>query len=247
MGIHELPTSECMSRLIDPGDLAVDVGANIGHMTSIMAMRAGPSGKVISFEPHPILFAELQHNVAAWKNNPLAAPIETHNVALSDHAGVAQLVVPADFESNHGISSLAEETEASSQGNRFDVKVTTLQALAGAEQIGFLKIDVEGHELKVLMGAQELMASGRIRDILFEEHRPLPTPVTDLLEANGYAIYRVDGGLWGPIVASTKTTYKPLIVNDSPNYIATRDPERLLARISKRGWIVYSGSVKRPS
>jgi FkbM family methyltransferase len=241
LGIHELPASECISRLIDPGELVVDVGANIGHMTSIMAMRAGPTGKVLAFEPHPVLFSELQYNIGLWTQNPKTAQIVAQNLALSDNVGTAQLMVPPSFEENHGVSSLAGATQVASNGHSIDVRLTTLDTVLGeGKKIGFLKIDVEGHELEVLIGAQALLASGSIRDILFEEHRTLPTPVTQLLEDNGYAIYRIDGRLFGPIAASIKTPYEPVIVNDSPNYLATQDPSRLLSRTSKRGWMVYS-------
>ena len=44
LGVYDLHACEYISRLIDRGDIAVDAGANIGHMTSLMAMRAGPAG-----------------------------------------------------------------------------------------------------------------------------------------------------------------------------------------------------------
>ncbi len=56
-------------------------------------------------------------------------------------------------------------------------------------QIGFLKLDVEGHELQLLEGAQNLIASGNIRDILFEEFGTPPTPLSQFLEDNGYTLY----------------------------------------------------------
>ena len=52
-GIYDLGVSEAIWRLLDKDDLAIDVGANIGHMTGIMARRVGPKGAVIAFEPHP--------------------------------------------------------------------------------------------------------------------------------------------------------------------------------------------------
>jgi FkbM family methyltransferase len=241
LGIHELPSSEFISRLIDPGEIAVDVGANIGHMTSVMAMRAGPSGKVIAFEPHPVLFGELQYNTTNWKRDPRAAPIEIRNLALSDYTGAAQLAVPDNFNANNGIAYISSDAESNPRTNHFEVSATTLRAAIGeGTHIGLLKIDVEGHELQVLKGAQNLLESGNIRDILFEELRTLPTPVTDFLERSGYAIYRVDGGFMGPLVGPTKTPYKPAITKDAPNYLATRDSIRLLKRMSKRGWAVYS-------
>jgi hypothetical protein len=168
------------------------------------------------------------------------------NHAVSSNVGVAQLAVPKEFEENHGISSLAFDVAPGSEMKLFGVEVATLDSVLGEDrQIGLLKIDVEGHELEVLMGAQGLLVSGHIRDILFEEHRALPTPVTDLLEGHGYAIFRIDGRFLGPVTASTKTSYTPVIVFDSPNYLATLDPDRMLSRMSKRGWQVYSHEWSR--
>jgi FkbM family methyltransferase len=241
LGIHDLPSNECISRLIDPGELAVDVGANIGHMTSNMAITAGPNGKVIAIEPHPSIFSELQYNIASWKQNTHAAPVVAHNLALSDYTGLAQLVVPSDFDENRGISHLSGgDAERNLQEVYHEVRVSTLDAVLGAGlQISFLKIDVEGHELQVLRGARRLMERGSIRDILFEEKRTPPTPVTELLEDSGYTIYRVHGGLLAPIIISIKTP-DTRIAHDAPNYLATCDSSRTVARMSKRGWKVYS-------
>lgn len=52
-GVFELAVTETLWRLTDPGDLAVDVGANIGYMSSVLARRCGPAGSVRVFEPHP--------------------------------------------------------------------------------------------------------------------------------------------------------------------------------------------------
>jgi FkbM family methyltransferase len=244
LGVHELPSCECISRLIDPGEIAVDAGANIGQMTSIMARRAGPTGKVIAFEPHPGLFKELQYNVAAWKNHD-TAPIIVHNIALSNQTGVAQLVVPSKFEKNHGCCFLGGDSQAASQSNHLEVPVGTLQTVIDEKlQICFLKLDVEGHELQLLEGAQKMITSGNIRDILFEDFGTLPTLLTQFLEDNGYTLYRlgdalVEGGRPGPILTSVNIP-DARSVREEPNYIATRDPSRVLARMSSRGWTIYS-------
>jgi len=53
LGVIDLPVSEAIWRILDPGDIALDVGANIGYMTSIMASRIGTAGTITAFEPHP--------------------------------------------------------------------------------------------------------------------------------------------------------------------------------------------------
>lgn len=241
LGIHDLASSEFISRLVDPGDVVVDVGANIGHMVSLMALRAGPNGKVIAIEPHPLIFGELQYNIAAWKQVREVAPIVAHNLALTNFAGVAELIVPHDFDTNRGLSFLANGNgQSGSQGTSYQVPVNTLDAVVGElERISFLKIDVEGHELAVLKGAQGLLGSGRIRDILFEEEQPLPTPVTGFLEDQGYTIFRLDCNLFAPTMSPLRAPSSG-VVDDAPNYLATRDPDRTMTRMSKRGWMVYS-------
>ena len=55
LGVYDLCVSESICRLLDPGESAIDVGANLGYMTSLMAAKAGKCGSVESFEPHPDL------------------------------------------------------------------------------------------------------------------------------------------------------------------------------------------------
>lgn len=160
-------------------------------------------------------------------------------MALSDHAGVAQLVTPAAFGRNRGLSFLADGSRDDQQLEHHEVPLAVLdEAVGEAESVGLMKIDVEGHELEVLKGAACLLGSGRIRDILFEEHRSFPTPVTALLESNGYTIYRVDGKLSGPILTSRAGNGRPRVFEPF-NFLATRDPERSLSRLSRRGWVVF--------
>jgi FkbM family methyltransferase len=215
-------------------------------MVSLLALRAGPNGKVIAIEPHPTVFSELQYNIEAWKQVRDLAPIVAHNLALTNFTGVAQLIVPRDFDNNCGLSYLATgDDHPNLQEAFYQVPVNTLDAVVGTEErICFLKIDVEGHELAVLKGAQSLMLTGGIRDILFEEERPVPTPVTEFLEDCGYTIYRVDCNLFAPTISPLKTP-SLRVVDDAPNYLATRDSNRSIARMSKRGWMVYSSTRRQ--
>jgi FkbM family methyltransferase len=244
LGVYDLHACEYISRLVDPGELAVDAGANIGHMTSLMAMRAGPSGEVIAFEPNPAPFKELAYNVSVWRRNPHAAPVAAHNVALSDHAGVATLVIPAHSEGNRMLATLADDARSNTPDEKFEVPVQALDEIVGeGRRIGFLKLDVEGHELQVLAGCNRLLTSGGIRDILFEEVQVPPTPVTRLLESCGYSLFRAAGRVMGPDLRPVESIGDSL-VHGPPNFIATRDPDRLSARMAGSGW---SALRSRPS
>ena len=71
-GVYDPCVSEVLWRLLDKEETAIDAGANIGQMTSLMARRVGEKGKVLSFEPHPHIFQELTANVALWQTLPVA-------------------------------------------------------------------------------------------------------------------------------------------------------------------------------
>ena len=64
--VDDIAQSEIIWRLLSPGETAIDIGANIGYVSSIMAARVGLQGKVLAFEPHPGLCEELRKNVSAW-------------------------------------------------------------------------------------------------------------------------------------------------------------------------------------
>lgn len=239
-GVHELAVCEVIGRLVDPGEVAVDVGANIGQMASIMAMRAGSNGKVIAFEPHPALFAELQHNIASWEANPHMAPTIAENAALSDNKGTAKLVLPPSFAWNRGTAFLGNGIGKSRDDNSITARTEVLDCLLEDSQvIGLLKVDVERHELQVLRGAEQLLSSRRIRDILFEETAAPPSPVTDYLEGKGYTIYSVGLKLLGPTITPLTEAGRTIVAR-TRNYLATLDPGRAQARLSRRGWRMLS-------
>lgn len=237
IGLFDLCVSEAIWRLLDPGETAVDVGANIGHMTSAMAVRVGPAGSVVAFEPHPEIFRELSANAGRWRADRRWAEIRLHELALSDRSGSARLSTPADFAANRGTAALLEAGDtAAAAGHVDEVRLARLDEELDAD-VGVMKIDVEGHELEVLAGAADLLRAGRVRDIVFEEWEPLPTRVTSFLQDEGYTLFSLDQALLGPVVgpAGTRSASR---AHQAPSYVATREPARALARLRKRGWAV---------
>src|SRR4051812_940610 len=63
-GVFDLTVLEAIARLVDPGEVALDIGANIGQMSSLISRRLGPKGKLLSFEPHPKIFELLSRSAA---------------------------------------------------------------------------------------------------------------------------------------------------------------------------------------
>jgi len=236
--VYDLAVSEVLWRLIDPGAHAVDVGAHVGYMSSIMAARVGRQGAVDCFEPHPGLFDRLNANVSRWRTNGLACRISTHCVALSDRKRQAFLRLPPWFERNEGTASLVDNEEPQ-LGRTIAVGVDTLDEVLAGASISVLKLDVEGHELQVLAGANESIARDRIPHIVFEEHRGYPAPTTNFLESRGYQVYRVDAGLAGPRLSDPKQPARRSFV--PMNFLASRKGIYVLGRFKRRGWFVLRG------
>lgn len=229
-GVHDIVLTEALFRITDSADVCVDVGANIGYTTSLLATRAGPDGRVISYEPAPDMFALLNDNVVSWPPARIAA-IATHEVALSNVESRLTLATPVAHNGDSGGRTLEDVDD------RLDavaVQSSTLDA-SGVSSIGVLKIDVEGHELSVLRGCRRLLQGRAVRDIVFEEHGLPPTPVTAHLADAGYTVFRIEQGFGGPRLA-TDIEREFDVYWDAPNYLATLEPQRAVERFTCRGW-----------
>ena len=227
--------SETLHRLIEPADLVVDVGANVGYLTSLAATRVGPQGAVIAYEPHPRVFDRLRANAARWAMRPSIGQVELRSAAVSDRAGTARLACGPHFEQNMGLAALHADGEPTRDVELVAVPVERLDDAVGDRAIGVLKIDVEGHEPDVLRGAKRLLAAGQIRDIVFEDHDPYPDASTELLEAAGYHLIGLSNDLFGLRLLDPRHR-GPLRGWPGPSYLATQDPQRAIDRLRPRGW-----------
>ena len=230
-GMYDVVTAEALYRLLDPAAQAIDAGAHVGLMSVIMALRAGTEGSVQSFEPHPAVYAMLCSN-AARMNQALGKPvIRASKLALSDAARRAPLFLPADWSSNTGVARL-DAPRNSEQGALVDCE--TLDSAVTLDAPALMKLDVEGHELAVLRGAERTLE--KLRDIVFEDFGSYPTPAMSLLERSGFQVFALFRTLSHPILAGPERRGMP--AKADPNYLATRDPERARKRFESRGWHV---------
>jgi FkbM family methyltransferase len=230
--------TEALHRLIDPGDLVVDVGANVGYLSSLAAARAGADGRVVAYEPHPRVFELLDQNATRWRAHPGVANVETRQAAVTDRSGTAELESGPLFHVNMGLASLAGADGGAAAGaTLFEVQAQRLDEAFAADRIGLLKVDVEGHEPAVLAGAERLLRAGAIRDIVFEDHHPYPDECTRMLEDAGYHLVALDNDLFGLrlLEPRERVRFNPW---PGPSYLATRDPDRAFARLRPRGWQV---------
>jgi FkbM family methyltransferase len=169
---------------LSPGDLFVDVGANVGVYT-IWAIEAGAD--VIAMEPSR---AARQRLLANLELNGYNADVRA--AAAGEETGTLPLTTALDNE-NHVV--LGDEDAAETE----EVPVITLDELVGDREVAGLKVDVEGAEMLVLRGARRLLAERRIGLIQVEWNSKSQnllgetrTPIAELLESHGYALYRPD-------------------------------------------------------
>ena len=149
---------ELFAQLLQPGAVVIEVGANIGAHTVHLAKLVGPQGAVLAFEPQRVIHQLLCANVAL---NELFNVHSFH--AAAGRAPGSLKVPPLDYaaENNFGGLSLG----GASTGE--DVPVVTLDGF-NLPAVRLLKVDVEGMEADVLLGARQLIA--RHRPVLYVEN-----------------------------------------------------------------------------
>lgn len=175
----------------------VDVGANVGYYSMLVA-TGDNEARVLAIEPNPKMSTMLRRNIEA---NQLL--VESFDLALSDRPGNARLFLA---KSDHS-ATLNRDFETAFLG---DVEVPTESLDTFLDKHApcghcVIKIDVEGHEAKVLLGATRTL-SDRNPDIIIEVSRPQRNSPLNWLTALGYRAYSItDEGLrwtmdWSPTV-----------------------------------------------
>jgi FkbM family methyltransferase len=242
-GVYDLVVMETLARLADPGETAVDAGANVGLMSSVLAYATGERGRVVAYEPHPLNFQALERNIERWRETEGIDTVQARQAAVSSQAALLPLAADPDtFARNKGTASL----EAGNGDSAVQVRAVRLDEEFDAA-VGVLKLDVEMHELAALEGAERLLREGQVRDILFEEHEQPPTAVTELLAERGYTVIGVKQAVSGPVACTPAEAYAGKLW-DPPALLATRDPARARARLRRRGWLTLRSRLgARPS
>jgi FkbM family methyltransferase len=232
IGLHDRVVSEAICRLLDSGEEAFDIGANIGQNASVMALTVGQRGRVVAFEPGPVAWGMLTRNVKNWAPYDLA-PITLVRKGLSSRIGEGLLHESLDLGGFSLEESAPGPPRIAPEGARgIKIELTTLDSfISHPSEIGLVKIDVEGHELAVLEGAARMLKQKLARDIVFEDFHPQPSPATLRLRAAGYDVFGLFQAWHKPILLPAKLG-NPSVTN----FLATRDPKRARTRFEGTGW-----------
>jgi FkbM family methyltransferase len=162
-----------VKSFIDPTKDILDIGANLGNHTVIFSTYT--QGIVHAFEPQPLVHALLEKNIRA--NH--CTNVRTYPFGASDVD--ADFCMNADYASpdNHGAFRICEHG---------DLKITCkrLDSLH-LGKIGFIKMDVEGHELEALRGLAATLQQRPTLMLEIHDSSPTRQDVFDLLETFGYS------------------------------------------------------------
>jgi FkbM family methyltransferase len=164
-----------------PGDTFIDVGANIGYYTVLAASRVLPGGTVVAIEPVPATASQLARNLRA---NAIEGVRLVQAVAGARGGMQAQLVLP---EGTFGFASI--RASHAEPGERVSAPTVTLDDVCREySAIRTIKLDVEGAELDVLRGAEEVL---RRTERLVLECNEDAHAIRDYLEARGFRVRKL--------------------------------------------------------
>jgi FkbM family methyltransferase len=167
--------------LIDKNKDAIDAGANTGLYTYFLSKLAK---KVYAFEPHT--------NLATFLDKATKYNVTVINKALSNTQSTLPFYIPVTGTRKHlNIASLNKNINNNHQCITEKIQTITLDEL-GYNNIGFIKIDVEGHELSVLEGAINTIKDQKptiLIEILDIKDKPESHPTIKFLNSHGYEIF----------------------------------------------------------
>jgi FkbM family methyltransferase len=156
MAGRDEPELALLKYLVPRDKIAIDIGANNGIYTFVLL---GIASKVVCVEPNPDYQKELQ--------TQFGQRIDLIGAALSDVEGLAELHIPIGAALGESLATIENGNPiAESTCRHVIVPLKKLDCLA-LDNIGFIKIDVEGHEEKVIRGGEELIR--RCRPVLLVE------------------------------------------------------------------------------
>jgi FkbM family methyltransferase len=187
-GTYEPEVMAVLERLLARGQTAIDVGANCGVITVMMAALVGPLGRVVAIDPSP---AACDRTRRQAQLNGLQN-VEVHDVAL----GAA-----ADRDSFRmgrvGLGALPGVDAEFTTGRPIDVRVVTIDEIVGGSgnRVALVKIDTDGSEVAVLEGARDVLRRDRPALIVetylegFRRRGVGPADLAAILDEHGYELF----------------------------------------------------------
>ena len=202
---------QIIPKFCKPGNVVMDIGANVGEWTLHMAKMVGETGRVFSIDPIPSMTKALKKTIAV--NN--LSQVSVSQYAMSNKIGHSKLVSPFDKDNRvkSGWSRLTGDEEYCSPEelmtatypgikevtkiNTIEVQTITLDGFISEKcikRLDFIKIDVEGHERWVIEGGQQTLKTLKpslVLEVGAEKKKEDREKIADQLRTLGYEIFGV--------------------------------------------------------
>lgn len=169
---YEPDVSLAMCRIVEEGDVVIDVGANAGFFTSLLAVLVGPSGRVVSFEPGENNIPRLKGNIALNK----LTNVSLIEQPASEAPGDITFFINSDDSGGNAlwdVGTYPGNVKSAAAPQSVTLRATTIaaeMARLGLQAPKLIKIDVEGAELQVLRGAESLLVDRKTPFVIAEYH-----------------------------------------------------------------------------
>ena len=179
-----------LPQLVGKGDVAIDIGANLGYYTRPIADIVGESGAVYAVEPVPVIFSVLERNVRGRKNVHLlnyALGAEECDVEMANDsvAEVGYFGTGRNFVSEGALSKDAV---------RFTTRMRRGSELfAALERVDFIKCDIEGYE-RIVMPEMRQLIERHHPTVLIETDGNTRYQIIEMFEQMGYRAYMLANG-----------------------------------------------------
>jgi FkbM family methyltransferase len=223
-GVYDEPESRLVRNLAASYEVCLDIGANVGYYTLLMANLVGPGGMVHAFEPIPMLADRLSMNV----ERSGLSNVRLNRAAVSARPGHLELFV-REGVSNSGWASIVPS--ATHRNVPLQVPTVTIDEYVmteGLARVDLMKLDIEGAEPGALTGGARLLSRPDAPDILCELNPYLLSragssvgEVQGIFSSFGYRLYRIGRSHCTELEAGIEHTFM--------NVIATKHPSRIAA------------------
>lgn len=192
-GTYEIALSQAMVKLVEPGWTCLDVGANRGYFTLLLAKLSGQNGRVVAFEAHPGNAAQVRGNVGV---NGFEARVRVENQAVSDGSCAHLNLFPGREQRSEEWNVVGHDVEGNQTQSAMQIPAISLDAYFPiGSRVDFVKMDIEGAEVQALAGMRRLLRECRPL-VLIEFHGQEGwNSRNELLEA-GYLCYDTDAARW---------------------------------------------------
>lgn len=191
---YEPLLSSVAIKLVDSGDVILDVGANFGWYSTLFNRCASPGGAVVSYEPSPHSYKILVENI---KLNEMEASIEARPVCVGNASGV--ITLEQGFASESGLAHVVTDKAEST----IEVAVVALDEDLSDKigRIAYIKIDVEGYEYSALEGASQILDAAdqpiiqiELNDEALERAGTSRAKTVNFLKSRGYSFWEIVPG-----------------------------------------------------